>query len=149
LSGLPCGSPSTNTEGTSTLPAFFMLAASTASVSSASSASVITLLSSALPAAASPLLASSGLHLADEAQAAVDLGLDEERGVTIVLALASASWSISLAWMSRGQGQRPMLAMLWSSIAMIATRSEGWRALLVLRRRRTCAPARQSDRWPG
>ena len=51
---------------------------------------------------------------------------------TMVLALAAASWSISLAWISRGQGQRPMLAMLWSSIAMMAMRSDGWREVLVL-----------------
>ena len=50
----------------------------------------------------------------------------------MVLALAPASWSISCAWTSRGQGQRPMLAMLWSSIAITAIRSDGWRPLLVL-----------------
>jgi hypothetical protein len=75
LSGLPCGSPSTNTDGTSTLPAFFMLAASTASVSSASSASAITLASGAL---APPLGGNKAPSSADEAQTTVDLGLDEE-----------------------------------------------------------------------
>jgi hypothetical protein len=50
----------------------------------------------------------------------------------MVLALAAASLSISSACTSRGQGQRPMLAMLWSSMAMTAMRSDGWRELLVL-----------------
>ena len=50
----------------------------------------------------------------------------------MVLALAAESWSISCACTSRGQGQRPMLAMLWSSMAMMAMRSDGWREVLVL-----------------
>jgi hypothetical protein len=38
----------------------------------------------------------------------------------ITLALAATSWSISFAWTSRGHGQRPMLAIDCSSMAMTA-----------------------------
>jgi hypothetical protein len=41
------------------------------------------------------------------------------------LALAAASWSISCACTSRGHGQRPMLAIDCSSMAMTAIFSLG------------------------
>ena len=43
----------------------------------------------------------------------------------ITLAFAAASWSISFAWISRGHGQRPMLAIDCSSMAMTAIFSLG------------------------
>src|SRR5215831_17160228 len=45
----------------------------------------------------------------------------------MTFALAAARRSIIFAWISRDQGQRPMLSMLCLSIAMIATLSEGIR----------------------
>ena len=43
----------------------------------------------------------------------------------ITFALAAASWSISFACTSRGHGQRPMLAIDCSSMAMTAILSLG------------------------
>src|SRR5580765_1438092 len=45
----------------------------------------------------------------------------------MTLAFALESRSIIFAWISRDQGQRPMLSMLCLSIAMTATLSEGVR----------------------
>ncbi len=128
-SGLPSGSPSSNTAGISTLPARRMLSARRASASSVRSASSI---SSATAGEGSAWVAMASLMRRMKPRPRSVCGSKKKVVLTMVLALASASLSISWACTSRGQGQRPMLAMLRSSIEMMAMRSDGARAAAVL-----------------
>jgi hypothetical protein len=56
-----------------------------------------------------------------KSQAAVDLGLEEKCRVDNGLGLGGGQLVDQPGMTSRGHGQRPMLAMLWSSMAMTAT----------------------------
>ena len=147
--GRPCGqSPSSNTEGTITLPArgacsapggrpnpgavrpgrCFAPAAARAPGAQVGQARACRLRSAHAAPAGCPGRARSGARRTS--------GVRHGLG-----ALAALSWSISLsACTSRGQGQRPMLAMLWSSMAMTAMRSLGGRSLWRWPRRRSGAP---------
>jgi hypothetical protein len=71
-------------------------------------------------------------HLLDVGETGVLLASKKKTVLPITFTLAAASWSISLACTSRDHGQRPMLAIDCSSMAMTATLSLG--AFEVMRR---------------
>ena len=142
LSGLPRGSPNSTTSGNITLPALVKLSASLRSVLSAISASLssapncassgdattagwATASTTAAPvapaAAAGAGVASGGPgtvlpyisnNLFTYPRPGSCCGSKKNTVLPITLTLAPASMSVILAWISRLQGQRPILLML-------------------------------------